>query len=112
MAYDEVLAERVRALLPGQVREGEEPGERRMFGGLAFLVGGRMAVAVSGQGGLMVRAEPGTAEELLARDGVARVEMRDRPVRGWVLVAPDLLTTDAGLHQWVGVGLDAVRALG
>ena len=107
MAYDEQLADRVREAVDG------EPGlsEKRMFGGLAFLVHGHMAVAASGQGGLMVRADPADAEALTARPGVDRVVMRGRAMDGWLRVGAETVSDDAELRRWVDVGLAAVRAL-
>jgi TfoX/Sxy family transcriptional regulator of competence genes len=102
MAYDEVLAERVRGML------GDQPvTERRMFGGLAFLVGGNMSVAVSGQGGLLVRVPPDETDELLAEPGAEEFDMGRRgPMRGWLRVTADAVADDDILHVWVqrGVG--------
>ena len=107
MAYDEQLAGRVREAVEG------EPGltEKRMFGGLAFLVHGNMAVAASGQGGLMVRADPAESDALTARPGVERVVMRGRPMDGWLRVGAATLSADAELRRWIDVGLAAARAL-
>lgn len=102
MAYDLGLAERVRAGLA----EVPDVAEKRMFGGLAFLVGGSMAVAVSGSGGLMVRCDPALADELVTRDGVARMVMQGRELAGWVLVDPATLD-DARLAGYVDAGLAA-----
>ena len=98
MAYDQELARRVRAVLAGEAGVTEQA----MFGGLAFLVGGRMAVAVSGEGGLMVRVDPAEAEALVATAGARPVEMRGRPMRGWVRVVGDALRGEARLAGWVG----------
>jgi len=107
MAYDEDLAARVRELL------GDDPGvrERKMFGGLAFLVGGHMAVAASGQGGLMVRVGPGEADAALARPGARPFEMRGRPLDGWVRVDADGLGTRRELEAWVQRGAGYARSL-
>lgn len=101
MGYDEVLADRIRELVRG------EPGvsEKRMFGGLAFLLQGRMAVAVSGQGGLLVRSDPGRAESLVDPPHVRRFEMRGRELDGWLRVASESVGTDDELRAWVGHGL-------
>jgi TfoX/Sxy family transcriptional regulator of competence genes len=107
VAYDAVLAERIRALLPADAAISE----RAMFGGLAFLVGGHMAVAVSGRDGLMVRVDPADAEELIATSGAVPMEMRGRPLRGWLLVADDGLRAEPDLARWVGVGVGYVRTL-
>ncbi|MGW0160977.1 TfoX/Sxy family protein [Mycobacterium sp. NPDC003323] len=104
MAYDEDLAERVRELLGGA-------DEKRMFGGLAFLVNGNMAVCVSGQGGLMVRVPPETTETLLARAHVTPMVMSGREVRGWIRVATTGLTDKRTLRSWVQRGADHARSL-
>jgi TfoX/Sxy family transcriptional regulator of competence genes len=97
MAYDLELADRVRALLGG--RAGEE---KRMFGGLAFLVNGHMSVTASGQGGLLVRCEPEQTEALLRQPGVAEFSMRNRnPMAGWLRVSADAVTDDDALSVWV-----------
>ena len=90
-----------------------EPGitERAMFGGLAFLVDGSMAVAVSGQGGLMVRCDPAQAEELLAADGVQRMVMRGREMDGWLRVTADAVDEEDALRRWVAIGRDVARSL-
>lgn len=106
MAYDEALAERVRDELGG-----EPVAERRMFGGLAFLLGGHMAVAVSGEGGLMVRVPPDRTDDLAARPGAAPMEMKGRAMSGWLRVDAAALGDDAALAEWVGVGRDFVRTL-
>ena len=98
MSYDLVLADRVRDVL------ADEPGvtEKKMFGGLAFLVGGHMAVAASGQGGLLLRADPARAEELLDGDAVTRFEMGGRSMAGWLHVThrpPSTPTTGCATGQ-------------
>lgn len=107
MAYDEELAHRVRAAL------GPEPGltEKRMFGGLGFMVDGHMAVAASGQGGLMVRVDPAASEELVDHVHVERVVMRGREMDGWLRVATEAVDADAALQDWVARGVAAARAL-
>jgi hypothetical protein len=101
MAYDEDLANRVRELLAA-----ESYTEKRMFGGLAFLIGGHMAVAVSGQGGLMVRCAPEQTDELMAREHAGPVVMRGRELSGWLRVE------DAGdLRPWVEIGVAYARSL-
>ena len=99
MAYDEELAERVRGLLPS-----EPVGEQAMFGGLAFLVGGHMALAVSGQGGLMVRCDPAESDRLLAEPGASRMEMRGKEMAGWLRVTAEAVADDDALERWVRVG--------
>jgi hypothetical protein len=100
MAYDEKLAARIRDL------RGTEPGltEKKMFGGLAFLVGGNMAVAASGQGGIMVRADPEESDTLVEKSDAELVVMRGRPMRGWLRVAPEHLRTKRELARWVALG--------
>jgi TfoX/Sxy family transcriptional regulator of competence genes len=107
MAYDEHLANRIRELIAG------EPGvtEQRMFGGLAFLVGGNMAVAASGQGGLMVRVDPEDADVLLAKPHVRPFEMRGRAMRGWLRVDSEGLRTKRQLAPWVTRGVRYARSL-
>lgn len=107
MAYDEELAARIRDELGG------EPGvsERRMFGGLAFLVDGHMAVAASGQGGLLVRVPPDRSEELCEQSGVDAMVMQGRSMAGWVTVTGETVTEDADLAGWVALGRDFARTL-
>jgi TfoX N-terminal domain len=99
MAYDKELAERIRGLLP------DEPvTEKTMFGGLAFLVGGHMAVAASGKGGLMVRCDPADSERLVSESGTSRMEMRGREMDGWLRVTSEAVVDDDVLAEWVRVG--------
>jgi TfoX/Sxy family transcriptional regulator of competence genes len=106
MAYDKELAERIRGLLP------DEPvTEKTMFGGLAFLVGGHMAVAASGKGGLMVRCDPADSERLVAEPGASRMEMRGREMDGWLRVTTEAVVDDGVLAEWVRVGTSYARAL-
>lgn len=107
MTYDEVLADRIRDVVEG------EPGltEKRMFGGLAFLVNGNMAVAASGQGGMMLRIDPADAEELTRHQHVERMEMRGRAMDGWLQIDDPALEDDAGLRDWVETGLTYARTL-
>jgi TfoX/Sxy family transcriptional regulator of competence genes len=106
VAYDEVLADRVRELLADRPLT-----EKRMFGGLAFLHRGHMAVAVSGQGGLMVRVPPDETERLLAEPGAYDMDMRGRSMRGWLRVSVDVLDDDATLGAWVQRGVDYCDSL-
>lgn len=107
MAYDEDLAVRVRELL------AYEPDleEKRMFGGLAFLLGGNMAVAASGKGGLMVRVDPAETDEAMAEPGAGPFEMKGRPVDGWVRVAAEALADEVALREWVERGVGYARSL-
>ncbi|MFD6639884.1 TfoX/Sxy family protein [Micromonospora chalcea] len=106
MAYDEDLANRVRELL------GPEPGitERRMFGGLAMMLRGNMAVVVRGAGGLMVRVDPAEADTR-GEPGAEATIMRGREMRGWVTVSPDACERDADLARWVDRGVRSARTL-
>jgi hypothetical protein len=106
MAYDEDLADRLRTLMAG-----ERPVEKKMFGGLAFLIGGNMSVAASGQGGLMVRVEPAETEALLAEPGAEEFEMRGRAMAGWLRVKGDVLDDDATLQAWIDRGVAYARSL-
>jgi len=101
VAYDEHLAARIRTLLEGRT----DLTEKKMFGGLAFLIGGNMAVAASGQGGLLVRADPGTSDDLLTSKGVKPMEMRGRQMQGWLRVDDDAVRTKRQLERWVRVGV-------
>jgi TfoX/Sxy family transcriptional regulator of competence genes len=107
MAYDEELANRIRELIAG------EPGvtEKRMFGGLAFLVGGNMSVAASGQGGLMVRVEPDDTGALLAKPHAQPFGMRGREMKGWLRVDDEGVQTKRQLEPWVKRGLAYARSL-
>jgi len=106
MAYDEDLANRIREQLAGQ----DAVTEKRMFGGLAFLIGGHMAVAASGAGGLLVRVDPEESEELRTADGVERMVMRGREMDGWLLVDAERVAGDDGLAPWVARGVAAALA--
>jgi TfoX/Sxy family transcriptional regulator of competence genes len=107
VAYDTELADRIRELLAA------EPGvdEKRMFGGLAFLINGNMAVAASGRGGLMVRVPPEETEQLLQHDHVAPMVMAGRETRGWVRVADDGVRTIRQLRSWVRRGAGYAASL-
>ena len=107
MAFDEDLADRIRELV------GDERGvsEKRMFGGLAFLVNGNMAVSASGQGGLLVRVDPAQTDRLVTRAHVERFEMRGRPMNGWLRVDTPGLRTKRQLEPWVARGVTYARSL-
>lgn len=107
MAYDERLADRIREVLSNK----HKVTERKMFGGLAFLVGDRMAVAAGSQGRLLVRIDPTQSQAFVARPGVCPMEMRGRPMKGWVLVEPTHLGAASQLTQWVEMGLECVETL-
>jgi len=107
MAYDEDLANRIRELL------ADEDGvtEKKMFGGLAFLVGGHMSVAASGQGGLMVRVAPEETDALVAKPQAGPFEMRGRAMQGWLRVDDEGVRTKRQLAPWVRRGLGYARSL-
>jgi TfoX/Sxy family transcriptional regulator of competence genes len=107
MAYDEDLADRIRELLGPQ--KGVE--EKRMFGGLAFLVNGNMSVAVSGRGGLMVRVPLDETEKLLAREHVEPMVMAGRETRGWLRVSAEGVRTKRQLQSWITRGVDYASSL-
>jgi TfoX/Sxy family transcriptional regulator of competence genes len=107
MPYDEHLANRIREHLAGE----RDVTEQRMFGGLAFLIGGNMAVAASGQGGLMVRVDPEETDALLAKPHTRRFEMRGREMRGWLRVDAEGLRTKRQLAPWVTRGVAYARSL-
>jgi TfoX N-terminal domain len=107
MAYDEELAERIRAELG---READLT-EKKMFGGLAFLIGGNMAVAASGQGGMLVRVDPARSETLVATTNARPMEMRGRSMQGWLRVDPVDVRTKRQLATWVRLGATYARSL-
>ena len=107
MAYDEDVADRMRELLAG------EPGvtETKMFGGLAFLVGGNMAIAASGEGGALVRVDPAESDHIVGTTGAEVAVMRGRPMSGWLRVPADDLRTRSQLATWVRLGSAYARSL-
>jgi TfoX N-terminal domain len=107
VAYDEELADRIRALL------GDRPGltEKKMFGGLAFLIGGNLAVAASGQSGILVRVDPEESDELVASTAATRMEMRGRKLAGWLRVDTVDASTDDELASWVELGAGYAASL-
>ena len=107
MAYDEELASRMRELL------GDEPNltEMKMFGGLAFLIGGNMAIAASGQGGALVRVDPADSDQLVATTAAELMEMRGRQMAGWLRVDAEHLRTKDELLAWVERGVSYARSL-
>jgi TfoX/Sxy family transcriptional regulator of competence genes len=110
VAYDERLAERIRETVSSGAA-GEPVEEKKMFGGLAFLLGGHMAVAASGQGGLMVRCAPEDTEALVEEPGASRMEMRGRSMDGWLRVSADAVDGEPELDLWVDRGLAYARSL-
>ncbi len=107
MAYDEELADRIRELLGGEA----DLTEKKMFGGLAFLIGGNMAVAASGQGGVLVRVDPAQSDRVVATTNARPMEMRGREMQGWLRVAPDDVRTKRQLAKWVTLGVRYARSL-
>jgi TfoX/Sxy family transcriptional regulator of competence genes len=107
MAYDEELASRLRELVQGD----NGVTEKRMFGGLAFLINGNMAVSASGQGGLLLRVDPAETAELVEDPNARRFVMRGREMDGWLRVDTDSLSTDRQLQQWVARGVAYARSL-
>ena len=100
MAYDTDLAERIRE----QLATHEAVSEQRMFGGLAFLVGGHLAVAASGQGGLMVRVDPAEGGALIEQGKAEPMIMRGKRMSGWLRVPSDAVRTTRQLTPWVRRG--------
>jgi len=107
MAYDEHLAARVRELL----RDETGLTERKLFGGLAFLIDGNLAVAASGQGGLLVRVDPARSAALVESTNARLMEMRGRGTRGWLRVDADDVRTKRQLARWVTLGASFARSL-
>jgi hypothetical protein len=107
VAYDEELANRIRELLGGQ----SGVTEMKMFGGLAFLIGGNMAIAASGQGGVLVHVDQGEGEALIAKTSARPMEMRGKEMAGWLRVDAGDVKTKRQLTKWVDVGSAYARSL-
>jgi len=107
VAYDEGLADRIRALLATD----HDVAEKKMFGGLAFLIGGNMSVSASGQGGMLLRCDPAETDALVREPHAARFEMRGRAMDGWLRIESDGLESEEDLKRWVGIGVDYARSL-
>ena len=107
MAYDEDLADRIRERVAGE----DGLTEKRMFGGLAFLIDGNMAVSASGQGGMLLRVDPEQTEELVQAPHTGRFVMRGREMDGWLRVDPEAVAADADLARWVDIGVAYARGL-
>ena len=107
MAYDEALAERIREHLAGE----RGITEKKMFGGLAFLLNGNMSVAASGQGGLLVRVDPDESDALTKKPGASLMEMSGRQMPGWMRVDADAVRTKQQLSTWVDRGVGYARSL-
>jgi TfoX/Sxy family transcriptional regulator of competence genes len=107
VAYDEDLADRIRELIAG--RRGVT--EKKMFGGLAFLVGGNMAIAASGQGGLLVRVDPAESDKIVAKTKASTAVMQGRGMAGWLRVEADDVRTKRQLQTWVDRGVAYAKSL-
>jgi TfoX/Sxy family transcriptional regulator of competence genes len=107
MAYDEELAARIRELVGGE----SDLTEKKMFGGLAFLIGGNMAIAASGQGGLLVRVDPEESDKLVSTTKASVMEMRGREMKGWLRVGAADVRTKRQLSAWVRRGVGFARSL-
>ena len=107
MSYDEHLANRIRELIAAE----DGVVEKRMFGGLAFLIGGNMSVSVSGQGGLLLRCDPAETDKFRARPHAGPFEMRGRVMDGWLRVDPEGVRTKRELEHWVNVSVTYARSL-
>ena len=107
VAYDEDLANRIRELVAGEAGVVE----KRMFGGLAFLIGGNLSVSVSGQGGLLLRCDPAETGALVGKPYATAFEMRGRAMDGWLRVEPEGVTSKRQLQRWVERGVSYARSL-
>jgi hypothetical protein len=107
MAYDEDLADRIRAV----VAREKGLSEKRMFGGLAFLINGNMCVSASGRGGLMLRCDPAASDDLVAQPHVERMVMRGREMHGWLRVDTAAVDSDGELGRWVSIAVDYAKSL-
>ena len=107
MPYDPVLADRIRELIPFEA----DAAEKAMFGGLAFLVGGHLAVAASRDGGLMVRCDPAATDRLRRSKGTGPMVMRGSELDGWLRVDPDAVRTTRQLSRWVDIGVTYAESL-
>ncbi|MGH2555685.1 MAG: TfoX/Sxy family protein [Actinomycetota bacterium] len=107
MAYDEELADRIRELLGSEA----DLIEKKMFGGLAFLIGGNVAIAASSQGGVLVRVDPAQSDRLVATTNAQPMEMRGRQMQGWLRVGLDEVRTKRQLAKWVALGATYAHSL-
>ena len=107
MAYDEDLGDRIRAIRAGRARLAE----KRMFGGLAFLINGNMAVSASGQGGMLLRVDPADTAALVQRPGASRFEMRGGKWTAGYRIDTTGLTTKRQLASWISLGVRYARSL-
>ena len=107
MAYDEDLANRIRDLIFDEPRLTE----KKMFGGVAFLIGGNMAVSASGQGGILLRVDPESSDALVDKTNARVAVMRGRPMQGWLRIGAEDLRTKRQLAKWVELGTSYARSL-
>jgi TfoX/Sxy family transcriptional regulator of competence genes len=107
VAYDEDLADRIRELIAGE----DSVSEQKMFGGLAFLVNGNMAIAASGGGGVLVRTDPAESDAIVAKTNAGLMVMRGKEMRGWLRVGAEDVRTKRQLAKWVGIGTAYARSL-
>jgi TfoX/Sxy family transcriptional regulator of competence genes len=107
VAYDEKLADRIRELIGAEAKLTEQ----KMFGGLAFLIGGNMAIAASGQGGILVHVDPEQSDKLVKTTKARLMEMRGREMRGWLRVDTEDVRTKPQLKKWVELGTTYARSL-
>ena len=107
MAYDEKLADRIREQIGGEA----DLKEKKMFGGLAFLIAGNMAIGASGQGGLLVRVDPDESDTLVETTAARAMEMRGRQMHGWLRVDTEAVRTKRQLEKWVRLGAGYARTL-
>jgi TfoX/Sxy family transcriptional regulator of competence genes len=106
MAYDEALADRVRELISARA----DVSERKMFGGVASMLGGNMAVGVLGED-LIVRLGPEDAEQALSEEGVRPFDFTGRAMKSTIYVSPERTVSDEGLAEWVDAGADFAASL-
>ena len=112
MAYDEDLADRIRELIGAN--DGvdlAELTEKKMFGGLGFMIAGNMAIAASGQGGILVRVDPAESDALVASTAASPMVMRGRSMPGWLRVSTEDVRTRRQLTKWVTLGVRYARSL-
>jgi TfoX/Sxy family transcriptional regulator of competence genes len=107
VAYDEDLADRIRELIGAE----SDLTEQKMFGGVGFMIAGNLAIAASGQGGIMVRVDPAESDALVAATDAYPAVMRGRPMQGWLRVATEHVRTQRQLAKWVKLGVRYARSL-
>jgi hypothetical protein len=107
VAYDEDLANRIRELIGADVALTEQ----KMFGGLGFMIGGNLAIAASGEGGVLVRVDPKQSDALVASTDASLAVMRGRPMQGWLRVSTEHVRTKRRLTKWVTLGVNYARSL-